>query len=47
MSTKLQEKWPAVDGSTFKKAMSLLAAPLTVVTTRDAQGQPWGSPPAR
>lgn len=42
MPTRLQEKWPAVDGATFKEAMSLLAAPLTVVTTRDAQGQPWG-----
>ncbi|MFE6848420.1 flavin reductase family protein [Streptomyces sp. NPDC057686] len=42
MPTPLQEKWPAVDGATFKEAMSLLAAPLTVVTTRDENGRPWG-----
>jgi flavin reductase ActVB len=28
-----------VDGATFREAMSLLAAPLTVVTTRDAGGR--------
>ncbi|MFF5448534.1 flavin reductase family protein [Streptomyces sp. NPDC012888] len=38
----LQQKQPTVDGATFKEAMSLLAAPLTVVTTRDADGRPWG-----
>ncbi|GGU41919.1 flavin reductase family protein [Streptomyces violascens] len=29
----------AVDGETFREAMSHLAAPLTVVTTRDGQGR--------
>ncbi|MEU5811749.1 MULTISPECIES: flavin reductase family protein [unclassified Streptomyces] len=42
MPTPLQEKRPAVDGATFREAMSRLPAPLTVVTTRDEDGRPWG-----
>ena len=31
-----------VDADTFRDAMSRIAAPLTVVTTRDSAGRPWG-----
>ncbi|MFG2757219.1 flavin reductase family protein [Streptomyces wuyuanensis] len=31
-----------VDGDTFREAMAHLAAPLTVVTTRDVTGRRWG-----
>ncbi|MGW2846848.1 flavin reductase family protein [Streptomyces sp. NPDC001274] len=31
-----------VDSDTFREAMAHLAAPLTVVTTRDADGRRWG-----
>jgi len=40
MSTLTQTS--AVDAAVFREAMSLLAAPLTVVTTRDANGRRWG-----
>ncbi len=33
---------PALGGETFREAMSFLAAPLTIVTTRDQEGRPWG-----
>ncbi len=32
----------ALDPATFKEAMSYLAAPVAVVTTRDEAGGPWG-----
>ncbi|MEU2063700.1 flavin reductase family protein [Streptomyces sp. NPDC013455] len=31
-----------MEAKTFREAMSLLAAPLSVITTRDAAGRPWG-----
>ncbi|MDH6124632.1 flavin reductase family protein [Kitasatospora sp. GP82] len=33
---------PPLDSDCFREAMSLLAAPLTIVTTRDATGRRWG-----
>ncbi|MDT0566728.1 flavin reductase family protein [Streptomyces sp. DSM 3412] len=33
---------PVLDDQTFKNALSMLAAPLTVVTTRDEKGRRWG-----
>ncbi|MEW1550078.1 flavin reductase family protein [Streptomyces tsukubensis] len=33
---------PALDGAEFREAMSFLAAPLTIVTARDAEGCLWG-----
>ncbi|MGW0507032.1 flavin reductase family protein [Micromonospora sp. NPDC003241] len=33
---------PVLDSVAFRDAMSLLAAPLTVVTTRDREGRRWG-----
>lgn len=33
---------PAVSGEVFRDAMALLAAPLAIVTTRDAEGRRWG-----
>ncbi|NEB00231.1 flavin reductase family protein [Streptomyces sp. SID13726] len=35
-------KGAAADPAVFREAMSLLAAPLTVITTRDADGRRWG-----
>ncbi|MGW0854212.1 flavin reductase family protein [Streptomyces sp. NPDC002690] len=32
----------ALTGDDFREAMSLLAAPLTIVTARDTVGRPWG-----
>ncbi len=33
---------PLVDPQQFRDAMALLAAPITVVTTRDGEGERWG-----
>ncbi|MBA6437032.1 flavin reductase family protein [Streptomyces sp. GMR22] len=32
----------ALDAEEFREAMARLAAPLTIVTTHDAEGRPWG-----
>ncbi|MGW3462537.1 flavin reductase family protein [Streptomyces olivaceoviridis] len=42
MTIPTHEALLPVDGDTFRQAMSRLAAPLTVVTTRDATGTPRG-----
>ncbi|MEU7260674.1 flavin reductase family protein [Streptomyces rimosus] len=42
MTIPAHEALLPVDGGTFRRAMSRLAAPLTVVTTRDATGAPRG-----
>src|SRR5690606_14505988 len=38
--TKVQET--AVDPADFREAMSQFASGVTVVTTRDSEGRPWG-----
>jgi flavin reductase ActVB len=42
VTTRVPKTHTALDSATFKEAMSLLAAPLTIVTTRDKHGCPWG-----
>ncbi|PAZ17601.1 NADH:riboflavin 5'-phosphate oxidoreductase [Streptomyces sp. SA15] len=42
VSTQVEGSPPALDGEEFREAMSLLAAPLTIVTARDTEGRPWG-----
>lgn len=40
--TQMDVSTPAVDGDAFRDALSLLASPLTIVTTRDQDGHPYG-----
>ncbi|MFI2242269.1 flavin reductase family protein [Streptomyces chrestomyceticus] len=42
MHTTARGVRPALDAGTFRDALALLAAPLTVVTTHDAEGRPRG-----
>ncbi|MEU3098025.1 flavin reductase family protein [Streptomyces sp. NPDC006967] len=42
VSTQVEGSPPALDGEEFREALSLLAAPLTIVTARDTDGRPWG-----
>ncbi|MFJ6623652.1 flavin reductase family protein [Kitasatospora sp. NPDC091335] len=41
MSTA-QDRIPVVDAQPYKDAMALFAAPVSVVTGRDATGRRWG-----
>ncbi|MBX9396487.1 flavin reductase family protein [Streptomyces sp. TRM72054] len=42
VSTKVGDSPPALGSAEFREAMSFLAAPLTIVTARDAEGRAWG-----
>lgn len=42
MGPPVDTERPVLDSVVFREAMSLLAAPLTVVTTRDHDGRRWG-----
>ena len=42
MSAPPHDASSLVDPTTFRHAMSMLAAPVTIVTTRDRAGRPWG-----
>ncbi|MFD9718896.1 flavin reductase family protein [Streptomyces sp. NPDC059076] len=42
MSTQVKGSPQAMESEEFRDAMSLLAAPLTIVTARDTEGRPWG-----
>lgn len=42
VSTQVGDSPPALGGTEFREAMSFLAAPLTIITARDADGRLWG-----
>ncbi|MGW1163532.1 flavin reductase family protein [Streptomyces sp. NPDC002519] len=42
MTARTRENPASTDSATFREAMSLLAAPLTIITTRDQVGRLWG-----
>ncbi|MEU9587102.1 flavin reductase family protein [Streptomyces werraensis] len=42
VSTQVGDSPPALGSTEFREAMSFLAAPLTIVTARDAEGRLWG-----
>ncbi|MEU5437985.1 flavin reductase family protein [Streptomyces sp. NPDC020719] len=42
MSTQVGDSPPALGSAEFREAMSFLAAPLTIITARDAEERLWG-----